>query len=509
MGTNLLLALVTSALGLAALDQAVRRNLAALPPVILGALFWVVGVFGHQLWQWSRYSEGAGMPSFFSSEPIAQSPAVPAFLLAAIGAFGASFLLPAAPKADSAVSDGCVGQVDPRDRDTRRTEAGRAHVGRVTTDVGGDQETNGGYLLAIVVLSLLLYSLWCVGEGPSLLRREIYLATDGNDFLLRTTWPASLVVALVVLVVGYVSTTPMVRVAALGMSLVWYLSLLSVGTRMACVFPLILGALVLYRALSPIRRGFTRIRPGGVVVGSSLLVLSIASFGVILTARANPHGLLNLWSLFAELRESGEGVSRPLQQLVSSIAASYPIVEQSMNVHVDPGVLVGNANPLPGTANPAELERLWPYEWVPLSFIGTWYVATGPVGQVALFGVMGWATGQLWYNLQRSRWGAAAYTAMGFSILLGILSIQYSSRMPWRILSVVVALLIIAYVVRDRDPGVRRGRGRGAISDPRPPMVVVAPRWRSPATSGPSCWTPGGSADRWSRGLLLRYCRRS
>ena len=137
--------------------------------------------------------------------------------------------------------------------------------------------------------------------------QEIYLATDGNEFVLRLTWPASLIVALVVLVVGYVSTSMTVRVAALGMSLIWYLSLLSVGTRMSCTFPLILGVLVLYRALAPARYGLSRIRPGGVLGAALLLVLAVASFGVILTARVNPHGLLNLTSLFTEVAQSGTG----------------------------------------------------------------------------------------------------------------------------------------------------------------------------------------------------------
>ncbi len=456
MSPNLILAVVTSGFGLVTIVCVARGRSAGLPSVVLGTLFWVVGVFGHPLWQWSRFSEGAGLPAFISSEAMAQSAAVPAFLFASIGAFASVYLLPG-PNMTMG-SEGAQSDSVRTGGGKRRSASAGAFRGATTSGAGSageralERRTRDSHLLAVVGFSLLLYSLWCIGEGPSLLRREIYLATDGNEFVLRLTWPASLIVALVVLVVGYVSTSMTVRVAALGMSLIWYLSLLSVGTRMSCTFPLILGVLVLYRALAPARYGLSRIRPGGVLGAALLLVLAVASFGVIRTARVNPHGLLNLTSLFTEVAQSQDGLSEPLKQLVSSIAASYPIVEQSMNMHVDSSILFGNANPLPGTANPADLERLWPYEWVPLAFVGTWYAATGPIGQIALFGLMAWIPGQLFANLKRGRWGSAAYMAVGFAILLGILSIQYSSRMPWRILSVVVVLMVIAYLVREHRP---------------------------------------------------------
>ena len=100
---------------------------------------------------------------------------------------------------------------------------------------------------------------------------------------------------------------------------------------------------------------------------------------------------------------------------------------------------------------------------MPLSFAGTWYGATGWLGQVLLFGAIGWVVGYAAHNFQRGRFRPMAFLPIGMSVLIGVLSIQYSSRMVWRIISIAVFLLVVAYLVRDR---------RG--TDERPPEALVS-----------------------------------
>src|SRR6202035_436714 len=106
----------------------------------------------------------------------------------------------------------------------------------------------------------------------------------------------------------------------------------------------------------------------------------------------------------------------PVKQLVSSVVVAYPDVEQSVIWGIDPGVLIANANPLPGTAQADDIERSWPYQWAPLSFVGTWFGAMGWAAQMLLFGTLGSIVGLTMRNLQQSRFRRISFLPLGFGV---------------------------------------------------------------------------------------------
>jgi hypothetical protein len=157
------------------------------------------------------------------------------------------------------------------------------------------------------------------------------------------------------------------------------------------------------------------------------------------------------------MRNSTDSILLPVKQLAASVFVGFPDAEESVSYGVDSGVLVDNANPLPGTTRPPELERYWPYEWVPLAFAGEWFGAMGWVGQILIFGAIGWILGFSMHNIQRSRFRLISFLPLGFAALIGVFSIEYSSRVVWRMISLTLIILIASYLVRERGRHMVRG----------------------------------------------------
>jgi hypothetical protein len=85
---------------------------------------------------------------------------------------------------------------------------------------------------------------------------------------------------------------------------------------------------------------------------------------------------------------------------------------------------------------------------------------------------MGWIFGFAMHNLQRSRFRLMSFLPLGFVAMVGVLSIEYSSRSVWRILSLSVILLIASYLVRERT---NKGRSRDMFRETRdeqPPNAI-------------------------------------
>jgi hypothetical protein len=137
----------------------------------------------------------------------------------------------------------------------------------------------------------------------------------------------------------------------------------------------------------------------------------------------------------------------PVKQLCSSIFVAYPLAERSVQYDLL-DILITNANPLPGTAVGRGFEVYWPYSWVPLAFVGTWFGATGWIGQVLVFCFMGWTTGYTIANFERSKLPYASLLAIVIALALCALSIEYTSRNVWRVLSIGIVLLIVSYLIR-------------------------------------------------------------
>ena len=420
----------------AAIWVSVKRTSAAAAPAVLAA-FMLLLALGGFLWEWSKHSGGAALPSSVQAVAFSESTAAPAFLWASIGAGLSALLIPPIPA-----------QALP----TRKVAPSRK------------------LSIAVAIVSAGTFVMEVMGEGPSFFKNDAYLYSDGILFLLMASLPG-----IVSGVLGIVLTAwekdRWLRILLIATSALWFIGPLSSGSRMACAVP-ILGSLLMF--FNEIRR--RRLHLALIAPAVALFVTGVFAFSVVGNARAMPHGLLNVPNVVqataSDIANSTDSILEPAKELVASVVVGFPIAEESVHEDVDIGTLLGNANPLPGTARSADLERYWPYSWVPLSFAGEWFGAMGCVGQILLFGIMGWIFGFAMHNLQRSRFRLMSFLPLGFVAMVGVLSIEYSSRSVWRILSLSVILLIASYLVRERT---NKGRSRDMFRETRdeqPPNAI-------------------------------------
>jgi hypothetical protein len=316
--------------------------------------------------------------------------------------------------------------------------------------------------IAVAIVSAVTFVANVMGEGPSFFKNDSYLYSDGTLFLLMASLPGIVSGVLGVVLTAWEKDRGL-RILLIATSALWFIGPLSTGSRMACAVPIVGCVLIVF---NEIRR--RRLHLPLIAAAVALFVTGIFTFSVVTNARAMPHGLLNIPNLVevtaSSIADSTDSILEPAKELVSSVAVGFPLAEQSVHEDVDIGTLLGNANPLPGTAQSAELERYWPYAWAPLSFTGEWFGAMGWVGQILIFGAMGWISGFAMHNLQRSRFRLMSFLPLGFVALVGVFSIEYSSRAVWRVISLSVILLIASYLVRERT---NKGRSRHMFREVR------------------------------------------
>jgi hypothetical protein len=400
----------------AAVWLSVKRTSAAAAPAMLAAMMLLLAL-GGSLWEWSKHSgvNAAGLPPTVQAVAFGESRAAPAFLWASIGAGLSALLVPPIPA-----------QALP------------------TRSVAPSRKLN----IAVAIVSAATFVMLVIGEGPSFFKNDVYLYSDGILFLLMASSPG-----IIFGVLGIVLTTwekdRRLRILLIATSALWFVGPLSTGSRMACAVPIVGSLLIIF---NEIRR--RRLHLPLIAAAAALFVTGVFTFSVVSNARAMPHGLFNVPNLVqvtaSDIANSTDSILAPAKQLVASVVVGFPLAEESVHEDVDIGTLLGNANPLPGTARPAELERYWPYFWAPLSFAGEWFAAMGCLGQILLFGTMGWIFGLAMHNLQRSRFRLMSFLPLGFVALVGVYSIEYSSRAVWRTISLSVILLIVSYLVRER-----------------------------------------------------------
>jgi hypothetical protein len=406
----------------------VKRTSAAAAPAVLAALMLLLAL-GGPLWEWSKHSGGAGLPSSAHAVAFSESKAASAFLWASIGAGLSALLVPPIPA-----------QALP----TRKVAPSRK------------------LSIAVAIVSAVTFVGIVIGEGPSFFKNDAYLYSDGILFLLMASFPGIVSGVLGVVLTAW-ERDRRLRILLIATSALWFIAPLSTGSRMASAVPIVGSVLIIF---NEIRR--RRLHLPLIAAAVALFVTGVFSFSVVSNARAMPHGLLNVPHVMqvtaSDITNSTDSILEPAKQLVASVVVGFPIAEESVHEDVDIGTLLGNANPLPGTGRSADLERYWPYSWVPLSFAGEWFGAMGCVGQILLFGIMGWIFGLAMHNLQRSRFRLMSFLPLGFVALVGVLSIQYSSRSVWRMISLSVILLIASYLVRERT---NKGRSRDMFRETR------------------------------------------
>jgi hypothetical protein len=411
----------------------VKRTSAAAAPAVLAVIMLLLAL-GGPVWEWSKDSEGAGLPPQVKAAAFGESTAVPAFLWASIGAGLSALLVPPVP-----------------------LQALPARKVMPSRNVS----------ILVAVLSAVAFVALLVGQGPSFLRREEYLQVDGPVFLLKASYFGMVFGVIGIALIAWVEDRRL-RHFLIATSALWFIGPLCTGSREACAVPIVGSAVIIY---NEIRR--RRLHLPLIAAALALLVTAFFSFSVVNKAREMPHGLLNLPNVVqataSDMLNSTDSVLLPVKRLVASVFAAFPVAEESVRSGVDSGVLLGNANPLPGTSQSSDLERYWPYEWTPLAFAGEWFGAMGWVGQILIFGAMGWIFGLTMHNLQRSRFRVISFLPLFFVALIGFESIEYSSRMVWRVISISLITFIASYLVKERSRymvrGTRDEQPRNAIGE--------------------------------------------
>lgn len=415
--TNTSLAVIALVTTSVAIWVWIRRSSAALAPVLLAVPLLLVALFGRPLWEWSKYAGGTGLGPDIKAVPFDDAVGATALLWACIGAGLSALLLP------------------PVGRDHQRPAAGG--VARVQSRTVS---------IICIWTTVLFLIVWIIGSGPSILVRDYYLQSDGIEFFLLVGWPLCFLSATVTLVLSGFESDPLVKFFMWTVCTAVYIVMMAVGTRMAIVFPalaafVLIGTMVRSRRLNVI----------ALVAAIALLALAAFTFSVVFAARTQPHGILNLpgiiQGIIARDNSFADVLLTPIKQLCASVVVAYPLVERSAQYHLL-DILLSNANPLPGTAAGRGFEVYWPYSWVPLAFVGTWFGATGWVGQVLLYCFMGWVTGYTVANFERSRLQYLSLLTYAAALGLSALSIEYTSRNVFRVLSIAVVLLVASYLIR-------------------------------------------------------------
>lgn len=398
-----------------------RGRLSALPGLLMGALFAVTGFFGGQLWNWARETNGAGLPAMHTADTAIDGVAGTAFLFAASGAFAGAALI--ATLLDS--------------RPAPKLTLGSMPPGLAWT---------------MLVGSGVVFVFWLLGQGPNLWYRELYLESDGIQvFLTMTTVPGPLGGLLVFFLVAAARISDTLTGLAWFSGIAWFVVCISMGTRVAVGFPVVAGYLVcrsLLRRRTILRALLT------VPVLYVATFMTLATFAVTLYVRSRPHGLSLVVDSFM-----GEGGPSPvdvdswvptIQRLVSSITASHVISEYSAIFHPSAELLINNANPLPaGLANvdPITQERMMPYTWTPLAFVGEWYGALGGWAQFSLYAVVAgyaaWAV-QLLHERKQTN---ILLVACIIPLMVALTAMQYPSRNAWRFVSITFAIPLIIPVL--------------------------------------------------------------
>jgi hypothetical protein len=440
------IAVLTTALAIWVL---VRRSTAALAPVLLAVPLLLIALFGGPLWEWSKYSGGAGLGPEIRAVPFADSIGATALLWACIGAGLSALLLPA--------------------------------VGRDGGGAAGGRTTEFHLRTASIVCiwaTIVAMAVWLIGSGPSTLARDYYLQSDGIKIFLLVGWPLCFLAAIITLVLSIFERDPLLKLSMWGVVAAAYILMTAVGTRMAVAFPAV-AAIVLIANMVRNRRLYVL----SLVAAVALLGLAAFTFSVVYATRVVPHGLLNLPGIVQAVYDRSDSFAdhflTPAKQLMASVVVAYPLTERSAQYDLL-DILVANANPLPGTSIGRGFEVYWPYSWVPLAFVGTWFGATGWMGQVLLFCFMGWTSGYTMANFLRSKLPYLSLLTVAIVLGLGALSIQYTSRNVWRVLSIAVVLLVVSYLVRRKRVGSSSVDDSAVLPD-LPLQQTPAGRVREPA----------------------------
>lgn len=305
------------------------------------------------------------------------------------------------------------------------------------------------------IFSVLLIILWILGQGPSLLERSGYLASDGISFLLRPTALLGPILAVAIFT-AEIATKKSVSKLSFLLLISWMLLLAGVSSRLAILPALLISISFLVIVLRNIKEPISK-------VGFWIIWLYATSWAVLLlffvslAGRSGAHGLQNLPSLvFSDSAPKlwvGEEWLTTLQTMVVSVVSIYPITNISASSPIDPRIIWLNANPLPsellGLNADNSSELILP--WLPKSLLGEMLGTFGIGGLFfAVILVASIALAALRYASTRGQ--NLIVLVISVSFVLALLSaLQYPSRVSLRFFSTIYFAAGLVWILGLRD----------------------------------------------------------
>lgn len=399
---------------------------AALPGFLMSLLYLGFAVVGGPLWIWARTDSAAGLPASLPVDARLSSAGTAAFACAATGAAVGALL------------------------------ANRCWADHLPLAESREILTSPRVAAGAQIASAVTFVMWLGGQGPSVLNRQVYLDIDGSHALLAVTNIAGPIIGVLALIVGLVSSDRRTQLISASLAAAWWVVSASVGTRYSVAFPLVAGVGLLARGVGGRTTKSTVLGVIAFVVG---VLASIYTFGVAYVVRGMPHGLLNLPAVLGSSQLptlDPQSWVAPLKWVVSSVTASFPVTDRSVSFAPPWQLLANNLNPAPSFLHQVDafnFERLRPYVWVPLSFVGEAYGSFGYVACALSFAAFTFTIGAGAVYVQRRGVGPAAAAMALLCLFFAVFSVQYSSRSVGRIGSfvLVVPLLVwVATLLRDR-----------------------------------------------------------
>jgi iron complex transport system permease protein len=299
--------------------------------------------------------------------------------------------------------------------------------------------------------SAVLLALWAVGQGTSLIARNGYLQSNGELLLLRPLAFLAPLLAVFLYISGVLGEQNR-KVAPHILAGVWFVLLMAIGSRSSLLFLVVFFSL-LFRLTW--RSKVPAFKFALLAIESYLGVyLFLLVFSATLYARLNPHGISRVIQMLNHGTSPGIVPDSlwidTFSSLAISFASSYPIISLSIYSVVPATLLLINANPLPteflGIAPNNSAEFILP--WLPKAVIGEIYGAVGPIGLFTSMVIMG-AIAMYFYGRATKRGEAFLALAIGVVFIASILlSLQYPSRVVFRIYSLTYLLPLLVWLWR-------------------------------------------------------------
>lgn len=394
------------------------------PAYLLAAFMAASGSLGPEIWNLTFSDASTGLPVFSPFNPQSAAIARRVFVIASLGPF-------------------LVGALVHFLSIRQRRSPSRADLGHFAQQVP---------VAPSLIFSGVVLLSWVAGQGSAAWSSSTYLGANGPTVLQHLANPLVPIAVAAAAAAGLSSAlreTPRRghQFVSVCLLIAWWMLLTSKGTRQSAAVPIALGIVIV-----PLIKDFLlRLLLTVAAVWTSLATLQIA-----LIARSAPHGLRNLSAMAFDSRSVGPlgdaSLWEPIAFLGKNLSGFVLVTALSVRRAPDAGVLVANLNPLPralgGGADSFGVERLWPYEWVPLSTIGEIYGAWGAfelfllMSSLALIAVVA-ASGM---GQGRTR-TALSIAAIAITPLLAMFLVQYSSRNAFRAAWLLVGIAVAQMVV--------------------------------------------------------------